>query len=143
MATVIAMLTLLICQAQVIPRGQQDWSSFFEVASPRCRQVKQQGMRGSFVLHIPTFHLLGFCWDGHSGPQNCWDGSQLSPSQTPTNHPSGFIWNFLISVPKRKLWEHMIATFPKIFPTESQQQFRFFCYLGFITFVKGGIFVEK
>ena len=24
---------------------EQDWSSFFEVASPRCRQVKQQGMR--------------------------------------------------------------------------------------------------
>ena len=37
----------------------------------------------------------------------------------------------------------MIATFPKFIPTESQQQFRFFCYLGFITFVKGGIFSGK
>ena len=28
--------------------------------------------------------LLGFCWDDHSWSQNRWDGSQLSPSQTPT-----------------------------------------------------------
>ena len=34
--------------------------------------------------------LLGFCWDDHSRSQNRWDGSQLSPSQTPTNHPSVF-----------------------------------------------------
>ena len=39
---------------------------------------------GSFILHLPTFHLLGFCWDDHSRTQNCWDGSQQSPSQTPT-----------------------------------------------------------
>ena len=24
-------------------------------------------------LHLPTFHLLGFCWDDHSRPQNRWD----------------------------------------------------------------------
>ena len=37
---------------------------------------------GSFIPHLPTFHLLGFCWDGHARPQNRWDGSQLSPSKT-------------------------------------------------------------
>ena len=37
-----------------------------------------------FILHL----LLGLCWDE---VWNCWDRSQLSPSQTPTNHPSGFI----------------------------------------------------
>ena len=31
---------------------------------------------GSYLLHLPTFHLLGFCWDGHSRPKNRWDGAQ-------------------------------------------------------------------
>ena len=31
---------------------------------------------GSFILHLPTLHLLGFCWNDHSRPQNRWDGSQ-------------------------------------------------------------------
>ena len=43
---------------------------------------------GSFVLHLPIFYLLGFCWDDHSRPQMCWDRSQQLPSQTPTIHPS-------------------------------------------------------
>ena len=43
---------------------------------------------GSFVLHLPTFYLVGFRWDDHSRSQYWWDGSQLAPSQSPTNHPS-------------------------------------------------------
>ena len=39
---------------------------------------------GSFVLHV----LVGFCWDKD---QNRWDGSQLLPSQSPTNHPRDFV----------------------------------------------------
>ena len=70
---------------------------------------------GSFILHL----LLGLCWDE---AWNCWDRSQLSPSKTPTIHPSGFLWNILISVPKRK------ATISKFIPTESQQRF-WFCFV--------------
>ena len=42
--------------------------------------------RGSFVLHLPIFYLLGFWWDDQSRPQMCWDRSQLLPSQSPTIH---------------------------------------------------------
>ena len=42
------------------------------------------GWVGSFVLHV----LVGFCWDKD---QNRWDGSQLLPSQSPTNHPRDFV----------------------------------------------------
>ena len=55
---------------------------------------------GSFVLHLPIFYLLGFCWDDHSRPQMCWDRSQQLPSQTPTIHPSQFFWLNSFSVPK-------------------------------------------
>ena len=55
---------------------------------------------GSFVLHLPIFHLLGFWWDDHSRPQMCWDRSQQLPSQTPTIHPSQFFWLNSFSVPK-------------------------------------------
>ena len=44
----------------------------------------ETGVPGSFILHL----LLGLCWDCVG---ICWDRSQQSPSQTPTNHPSGFI----------------------------------------------------
>ena len=70
---------------------------------------------GSYLLHI----LLGLCWDCVG---ICWDRSQQSPSQTPTNHPSGFFGNILISVPNRKIWDHMIATIPKLISTEFHQQ---------------------
>ena len=43
------------------------------------------GTEGSFVLHLPIFYLLGFCWDDLK-----WDRSQQLPSQTPTIHPSQF-----------------------------------------------------
>ena len=39
---------------------------------------------GNNVLHL----LVGLWWDE---VRNEWDRSQLLPSQTPTNHPSGFI----------------------------------------------------
>ena len=58
---------------------------------------------GSFVLHL----LVGFWWDQ---VWNRWDGSQLLPSQTPTNHPSWFFGLILTSVPKRKFNKHKIAT---------------------------------
>ena len=29
---------------------------------------KNYAFQGSFILHLPTFHLLGFCWDDHSRP---------------------------------------------------------------------------
>ena len=67
---------------------------------PLTTSIKWHRFIGSFILHLPTFHLLGFCWDGHSRPQNRWDGSQLSPSQTPANHPSRFFWLNSISIPK-------------------------------------------
>ena len=58
---------------------------------------------GSFVLHL----LVGFWWDQ---VWNRWDGSQLLPSQTPTNHSSWIFWLILTSVPKRKFNKHKIAT---------------------------------
>ena len=30
---------------------------------------------GSFVLHLPIFYLLEFCWDDHSRPQMCYKHS--------------------------------------------------------------------
>ena len=55
---------------------------------------------GQFCTTHPIFYLLGFCWDDHSRPQMCWDRSQRLPSQTPTIHPSQFIWLNSVSVPK-------------------------------------------
>ena len=85
---------------------------------------------GSFVLHL----LLGFCWDQD---RNRWDGSQLLPSQTPTNHPSWFFWLSLISVPKGNFVnnKHVIAT-------SSQQNPNNFFFIQFsISFVEVGILV--
>ncbi len=38
---------------------------------------------------------------------NWWDRSQLSPSQTPTNHPSRFCWLNWFAVPKGNLLVHL------------------------------------
>ena len=45
---------------------------------------------GSFVLHLPTFYLVGFRWDDHSRSQYWWDGSQLIH----THHKSYICYNF-------------------------------------------------
>ena len=80
------------------------------------REIMQKIMEGpklsdlvffsSFILHLPTFHWLGFCWDDHSRPQNRWDGSQLFvcyQSSIPTkSHLSKMSWN-----PKQKLLEEL------------------------------------
>ena len=63
---------------------------------------------GSSLLHLPTFHLLGFCWDDHSRPHIRWDGSQQSPSQTPTIHPSRFFGHNSISIPKWNCLDHFL-----------------------------------
>ena len=64
-------------------------------------------LRGSFVLHLPTFYLVGFRWDDHSRSQYWWDGSQLAPSQAPTNHPSRIFRFNWFSVPKGKSIDHL------------------------------------
>ena len=51
---------------------------------------------GSFVLHL----LVGFWWDQ---VPNRWDGSQLLPSQSPTNHPSRFFDSFIFLYQKGNL----------------------------------------
>ena len=73
--------------------------------APECYSWVDDGGddKGSFVLHL----LVGFWWDQ---VWNRWDGSQLLPSQTPTNHPSWIFWLILTSVPKRKFNKHKIAT---------------------------------
>ena len=91
------------------PKHMKFWKSFGIFCTVKYRlDIKKKlqhiflitTLPGSFILHLPTFHLLGFCWDDHSRPQNRWDGSQLSPSQTPANHPSRFFWLNSISIPK-------------------------------------------
>ena len=82
--------------------GMQSWNvqmlSSNTVGEGEVRQLQRKA--GSFVLHLPIFYLLGFCWDDHSRPQMCWDRSQQLPSQTPTIHPSSFFWLNSFSVPK-------------------------------------------
>ena len=63
---------------------QLEAQMLFRCISSGGQRVRLTREWGSFILHL----LLGLCWDE---VWNCWDRSQLSPSQTPTNHPSGFI----------------------------------------------------
>ena len=79
---------------------------------------------GSFILHL----LLGLCWDE---VWNCWDRSQLSPSQTPTNHPSRFIWNILYFYTKKKILGTHDINYFKIHPNRIPTTILvLFCYLG-------------
>ena len=82
-------ITMFMCDPRI----------FFSLISPVPKHFTDK-TGGSFVLHLPIFILLGFWWDDHSRPQMCWDRSQLLPSQTPTNHPSLFVWLASFSVPK-------------------------------------------
>ena len=78
-------------------------------------------------LHLPLTTLQSFNWQFYSTPPNIllggisvgwplwtwngWDGSHLSPSQTPTNQPSRFFWHIITSVPKRNEYKSWFCQF--------------------------------
>ena len=102
--------TIRACQSQIAAH----MLSSDKAVSILLQQGQPLTSRKSLVVLQFTFQY-SFRWDfGGMAPLwtwNGWDGSHLSPSQTPTNQPSQFFWHIITSVPKRNEYKSWFCQF--------------------------------